>query len=554
MAKAVRAAAAAAGVTLAAGYLFSQPGASFRIVRGPYLQPGPAGSLAVVWYTDPATRESKLQWRKEGGAWVEERLFSEEPTERREILLSRLQEGLSYSYRVVERDTAVANLAAQTEFSFHTPISERLKFVAFGDSGSGNAAQRAVAQSISKENPPPDLALLTGDVVYPHGADSDYDAKFFVPFGSLLSRMPFYSAIGNHDYETRDGAPYLEVFSLPLNGPNELAAETVYWFEQSGVFFTVHDSNLNSSALNEVVAPWHVAAVRGSKTRFRVAALHHSPYSSASNSTTAAVLRVREFFPSLFTATGVDLVLGGHDHVYERTRPIDGVVYITTGAGGASLYPRIANNDYTEVFYGEGGRHGHTTIEVSGANLALRHTDTSGCIVDRVGMYKPIGEGDSWRIYPGIVDPPADWAQPGFQDRAWSQAALPIGFGTPDVASTPPDMPGDYLTLYARTTFALAPGRVNQVLLRIRYDDGFVAYLNGTEVARRNVPERQTAHTPAVSGHAGEWFETIELPLSATRVGTNVLAIEGHNRALESSSFLLAPELTLVASDPGRCR
>jgi hypothetical protein len=37
-------------------------------------------------------------------------------------------------------------------------------------------------------------------------------------------------------------------------------------------------------------------------------------------------------------------------------------------------------------------------------------------------------------------------------------------------------------------------------------------------------------------------------------VGTNVLAIEGHNRALESSSFLLAPELTLVASDPGRCR
>jgi len=549
-------AAAAAGAILAGQYLFSQGSPTpLRIVRGPYLQPGSAGTVTVVWYTDvPTTTECTLQWRREGGAWVDERDYSEEPNLRREVPLFGLQEGVSYSYRVVERGGALANLSAQSEFSFRVPARESLRFVAFGDCGSGTAPQRAVAQSILRENPPPDFVLLTGDVVYPDGADSDYDAKFFLPFGHLLARFPFYSAIGNHDYETGDGAPYLNVFSLPRNGPEALAPETVYWFAQAGVHFTVHDSNLRSQEFRTHVSPWHAAAVRESRTRFRLAALHHSPYSSGPNRETPQSQRVRDFFPPLFATTGVDLVLGAHDHGYERTRPLDGVVYVTSGTGGGPLYPRIHHNSYTEVFYGEGGRHGYTAVQVGGLNLTLRHLDVSGCVVDRLGMYKPIGEGDSWRIFPGNTEPAADWTQIAFQDRSWSQAALPAGFGSPDLAAGVADMVDTYVTLYARASFPLAPGRINQAILRIRYDDGFVAYLNGVEVARRNVPERQTANTPATTDHSGEWFESIELPVEHLRVGTNILAIEGHNRGLDSPSFLLAPELTLVASDPGQCR
>lgn len=534
--------------------LFSfSPGDASRITRGPYLQPGPAGGVSIVWYTETPT-VAHLQWRPEGGLW-EDAFEGGEPTTRHEVSLTELREATPYSYRIMDANLPLATVSAESQFSFRTPQPGLLKFAAFGDSGAATVHQRTITQSILRESPPVDMVLLTGDVIYPAGSDSDYNEKFFAPYAPLLSRVPFYSAIGNHDYESEGGAPYLRVFSLPRNGPAALVPETVYAFERDGVLFTVHDSNLSRAQMREYVVPWHLATVRASRSRFRIAALHHSPYSSAMNSITTTCANVREVVAPLFTGSGIDLVLGGHDHAYERSRPVDGVVYITTGAGGASMYSRIAINDYSELFYGEGQKHSYTTVEVSGANLLLRQTDTAGCVVDRVGLYKPIGEGDSWRIFRGTAAPPSDWYQPGFQDRGWTEAGVPIGYGRPEMDLTEriPDMEGNFLTLYARTTFTLGVGKVNYALLRLRYDDGFVAYLNGVEVARRNVPERQNYQTPASAAHGGDFFETFKIPVTNLRVGTNVLAIEGHNLTLRGSDFVLGPELTLVGAEPGRC-
>jgi hypothetical protein len=518
-----------------------------RLVRGPYLQPAPPGSALVVWYTSVAT-EGRLQWRAEGGTW-RDAYSGTEPARRHEIFLDRLHEGSLHRYRVVESGAPLANTSGQTEFSFRTPRQESVKLVSWGDSGSGTSAQKALAEALLEESPSPDLVLLLGDVVYPNGADAEYDPRFFAPYAPILARVPFYAAIGNHDYETRRGAAFLDVFSLPRNGPRGLVPETTYSFERGGALFLVHDSNLEGG--ESIASAWHVERVRESGSRFRIAALHHSPYSSATNSVTQAVHDLREVFPPLFSKTGIDLVLGAHDHVYERTRPMGGVVYITSGAGGASMYSRISTHEYTEVFVGAGARPSYTVVEVSGPNLLLRQEDSSGCVMDRLGLYKPVGEGDLWRIFRGTAEPPTTWLLPSFQDRAWTAAQAPLGSGAPDLATSLLDTE-EYLSVYARTSFALGPGNVSQALLRLRYDDGFVAYVNGVEVARRNVPVSQGSRTPASESHSGDFFETFTVPVSLLRTGTNVLAIEAHNTA-DGGDFVLAPELTLVASEPHRC-
>jgi hypothetical protein len=523
-----------------------------RIVRGPYMQPAPPGAARIAWYTDVAS-DGAVEVSPEGGAWALARDASA-PSTRHEVVVAGLEPRTRHLYRVLGGGSVLADLGLRSVFEFQTAAAGSLRLLAFGDGGTGTPEQVALARMMFQEDPLPDLVLMPGDIVLPSGAESDYDARFFRPYGPLLSRVPFYASLGNHDYDSEGGAPYLRIFSLPANGPPELVPETVYSFEQAGVHFTVHDSNLPLATLRSVVAPWHTADVQASSARFRIAAQHHPPYSSGPNSAIAPTPTIRTFFPSLFAASGIDLVLTGHEHLYERTRPMAGVVYVITGAGGQPLYPRVVNNDFTEVIYAQGNRHSYTVVDIEDRLLRLRQTDSEGCRVDGVALYKALAETDAWKIFKATTPPPSAWYAPEFPDVSWETALSGIGRGSPDLHTTLDDMPGGYLSVYARASFTLPSlTAVDRLLLRVRYDDGFVAYLNGVEAVRRNVPVGQGYRTPAAGPHAGDGFEAFEVPPSLLRAGLNVLAVEGHNVSLNDRSFVLAPELTLLSSAPGRC-
>jgi hypothetical protein len=109
------------------------------------------------------------------------------------------------------------------------------------------------------------------------------------------------------------------------------------------------------------------------------------------------------------------------------------------------------------------------------------------------------------------------------------------------------DMQGRNATAYVRVPFGVDESDGFDTLrLRIKYDDGFVAYLNGTEVARRNAPSTLAWNSAAAATHADAQalvFEDINLPLSALRDGSNVLAIHGLNDAATGDDFLVLPEL-----------
>jgi len=228
----------AAGLVLPT--LGSSP-ASPRITRGPYLQWAPPGCATIVWYRELAD-DGVVEFRGESGPWVEARQEGV-PGRRHQVLLSRLVEGETYEYRVIGSSGLLPDLHSRQEFAFQAPSSSSLRFLAFGDSGSGDANQLALAQLMARESP--DLALLLGDIVYPSGLEADYDAKFFAPYAPLLSRVPFYALLGNHDYETRQGAPYLEIFSLPRNGPTHGGE----WFEAIAPPASLLRTGINTLAL-----------------------------------------------------------------------------------------------------------------------------------------------------------------------------------------------------------------------------------------------------------------------------------------------------------------
>ena len=158
-----------------------------------------------------------------------------------------------------------------------------------------------------------------------------------------------------------------------------------------------------------------------------------------------------------------------------------------------------------------------------------------------------IPEGATWRYLKGTEQPPESWNTRGFDDGDWDSGPAGIGYDDGDDATELLDMENGYLTVYARRAFAATPAAVTSLALRIRYDDGFVAYLNGSEVARRGLGDAgdPVFFDTVATGHEATGFETINLGsyIGLLVDGTNLLAIELHNTAIDSSDASLHPNL-----------
>jgi hypothetical protein len=173
-----------------------------------------------------------------------------------------------------------------------------------------------------------------------------------------------------------------------------------------------------------------------------------------------------------------------------------------------------------------------------------------------------IAQGDTWKYYKGSTSsPPNDasarnWTQENYNDSTgWlGPAASGFGYGDGDDATALSDMQNNYISVYLRKTFNVAnPAAITRLTLAIDYDDGFVAYVNGVEVARRSMPGGTIIFSTAASSHEASRGDAGSSPqerdfiaIDPARLvtGTNVLAIEGHNSSLTTSTdFSLIPEL-----------
>ena len=159
--------------------------------------------------------------------------------------------------------------------------------------------------------------------------------------------------------------------------------------------------------------------------------------------------------------------------------------------------------------------------------------------------------GSNWRFLVAKQEastPVSAWRAPAFNDSGWTNGAAPVGYGETDIVTAiPSSLAGNYSSVFFRRTFVVAnPAEVTQLALTVRIDDGYVAWINGTEVGRYNVATGNLAYS-AFATTAGEPVETtitLSTNLSSLLVaGTNVVAIHAFNANMTSSDLLLDARL-----------
>ncbi len=168
-----------------------------------------------------------------------------------------------------------------------------------------------------------------------------------------------------------------------------------------------------------------------------------------------------------------------------------------------------------------------------------------------------IPASSSWYFFRGKSEPSngnLQWTMTDYDDSGWESGRTGIGYGDGDDTTLLTDMKWNYLSIYLRKGFYVTdPSRVKQLFLRIDYDDGFIAYLNGSEIARRQMGETGTFvayNSPSTGEYEAGTPETIDVSsfLSLLQTGNNVLAIQVHNMSLTDTDVSMMPELTSSAT------
>lgn len=163
-----------------------------------------------------------------------------------------------------------------------------------------------------------------------------------------------------------------------------------------------------------------------------------------------------------------------------------------------------------------------------------------------------VPRGDLWRLAKATAEPSLPdttaWRGVAFNDAAWDAARLPVYYGEALTGTELTDMQNRYASVFLRRSFTVAsPADVRTLLLRVKVDDGFIAWINGREVARSGAPEGEITLGSLASVNAAEPVDFIDhpvaLPRDVLRPGTNVLAIQAFNVNLTSSDLVLDAEL-----------
>ena len=215
---------------------------------------------------------------------------------------------------------AVVPLAGAQELVL--PNKGQVKFAVIGDMGTASRAQQEVGQKMAlfHEKFPFSFVITVGDNII--GADSaaDFKAKFEGPYAGLLSsKVKFYASLGNHDNPEQKN---YGLFSM--------GGQRYYTFRIStGVRFFALDSNY----LDAPQLAWLEQELSSSTSDWKIAFFHHPLYSSGK--THGSSLDLRKALEPLFVKYGVSVVFSGHDHIYERVKPQQGISYFVAGSAGS---------------------------------------------------------------------------------------------------------------------------------------------------------------------------------------------------------------------------
>lgn len=404
-------------------YLVLDPPAD--VVRGPYLQSAAPDAMTVRWRTG-APISSRVEHGTSPG--VLDLVFDDGvPKLEHEVRLTGLQPETRYWYSV-----------DGTEHSFRTPppVGTRRPVRAWviGDSGTGIATAEWVRDAWLDRHAPEmnDLWIMLGDNAYDDGTDPEYQRAVFRMYPQLLPHVPLWPTLGNHDARSADSADesgvYYDIFTLPRAGESgglPSGTEAYYSFDVANVHFICLDSQESDREPTGAMLTWLAEDLADTLQEWVIAFWHHPPYSKGSHDSDdeTRLIDMREKALPILEAAGVDLVLSGHSHSYERSYLIDqhygdsstfgpavtldggdgdpfgdgayakptegiapheGAVYAVAGSSGL-ISPAFL--DHPAMLVGE-LRLGSMEIEVNGLRLDARFIDDDGDVHDAFTIVK----------------------------------------------------------------------------------------------------------------------------------------------------------------------
>lgn len=328
--------------------------------RNPYLVRMTKSSAVIGWRCRP---EGEVHWG--AGTTLANKVADDTASDRHFVTLSGLSPNTSYTYEV---DVEGEPLGKAATFTTPPASGSDVTFVAFADSGSGDIHQSRIAQVI--KGLPARFAILAGDIIYEKGADFEFDPRYFKPYQGIIDHFPFFPVPGNHDMVTEQGGP----FQTNFNFPQGVFYRDFFWGD-------VHVIGLDSNHVDDAKQKeWLISALKA-PARWKVVYFHHPAFSSGEY---GGYPSVQKNWVPLFEQYGVDLVINGHAHDYERTVPIKGVTYIVTGGGGQSLYP-VGKSDFTAFAL---SAHHLVSIKLTHDQMELKAVDETGATIDTVTQTK----------------------------------------------------------------------------------------------------------------------------------------------------------------------
>ncbi len=278
--------------------------------------------------------------------------------------------------------------SADDGYRLRTAASGKFSFLAFGDSGSGSPEELALVSRMAAE-PNVSFVMHTGDLAYDRGTFAQYESSYFGTNASLMARLPFFPTPGNHEYMTESAAPYLAFHAVPDSGVPEDDRGRYYSFDWGNAHFTTLDSNLLPTNAADRMLNWVDQDLAATRKFWKIVYFHHPPYPSGHHIADMICAQVRDRVVALLERNGVQLVISGHEHGYERSLPLrngaaadagETTLYLITGGGGAGLHEvgRVPQTALTVQ------AHHYLRVEVDGGQLMVRATGLDGSQIDNV--------------------------------------------------------------------------------------------------------------------------------------------------------------------------
>jgi hypothetical protein len=408
------------------------------ITRGPYLQSVSPTSVTFRWRTSTATG-SRVDFGGTLGAYAQS-VTDPVLTTEHEVNVTGLLPGHAYAYAVGQPSGLLTPADATFTVKTAPPpgSSAPVRVWVCGDSGENTSSSQAVRNKFEtwSASQPPDLWLMLGDNAYSGGTDSDYQTGCFSLYPTQMRKYPLFPTRGNHDglYSGANN-DYLDFFTLPSLGqcggvPS--GSESYYSYDWGNVHFICLDSEGSDRSLGGPMIMWLRQDLAATNAMWVVCYWHHPPYTKGSHDSDdcgdsgGRMCDMRTRVVPILDSTGVDLVLSGHSHGYERSYLLNGHYGTSTtltaamkvgsgdgrvGGNGPYTKPHVQQYPFEGAVYTVAGSSakndgvssmpcmvasiaslGSMILDFNGTRLDARFLDNNGAVRDSFTIVKGSGQ------------------------------------------------------------------------------------------------------------------------------------------------------------------